>query len=100
MVVSQVVPSPYNAARVIAREFLDAVRRAGRLPANFSSMEGYLAAKVLAEGRPAKLSAWPRSWRLHGRPRGLEVRELSMLRGREAAGAADAAEREGPLEAF
>jgi branched-chain amino acid transport system substrate-binding protein len=51
IVVSQVVPSPYNAARPIAREFVDAVKKAGGdYRANFSSMEGYLAAKVLVDG--------------------------------------------------
>jgi ABC-type branched-subunit amino acid transport system substrate-binding protein len=50
VVVSQVVPSPYNAARPITREFADAVKRAGNVQVNFSSMEGYLAAKVFAEG--------------------------------------------------
>jgi branched-chain amino acid transport system substrate-binding protein len=51
VVVSQVVPSPYNAARAITREFSDAAKKAGPdYHVNFSSMEGYLAAKVLAEG--------------------------------------------------
>ena len=51
VVVSQVMPSPYNPARAIAREFVDAVKKAGgEAQANFSSMEGYLAAKVFAEG--------------------------------------------------
>lgn len=51
IVVSQVVPSPYNPAHVITREFAEAVRRSGgTAKANFSSMEGYLAARVLAEG--------------------------------------------------
>jgi len=51
VVVSQVVPSPYNPARPIAREFVDAVKRAGgEHQANFSSMEGYLAAKVMVDG--------------------------------------------------
>ena len=51
VVVSQVVPSPYNAARPIAREFVDAVKKAGGdYQANFSSMEGYLAAKVMVDG--------------------------------------------------
>ncbi len=51
VVVSQVMPSPYNAARPIAREFVDAVKRAGGdYQANFSSMEGYLAAKVFTDG--------------------------------------------------
>ena len=51
IVVSQVVPSPYTQARPITREFTEAVRKSGgQVTANFSSMEGYLAAKVLAEG--------------------------------------------------
>jgi branched-chain amino acid transport system substrate-binding protein len=50
VVVSQVVPSPYNAARPIAREFVDAAKKAGNVQPNFSSMEGYLAAKIFAEG--------------------------------------------------
>ncbi len=60
VVVSQVMPSPYNAARPIAREFADAVKKAGGdYQANFSSMEGYLAAKVLVDGLrrgPAKVN--------------------------------------------
>ncbi len=51
VVVTQVVPSPYNTARPIAREFVEAVKKAGGdAQANFSSMEGYLAAKVFTEG--------------------------------------------------
>ena len=51
VVVSQVMPSPYKAARPIAREFAEAVKAAGPgVQANFSSMEGYLAAKLLVEG--------------------------------------------------
>lgn len=51
VVVSQVMPSPYNPARAIAREFADALKAAGNgVQANFSSMEGYLAAKLFAEG--------------------------------------------------
>jgi branched-chain amino acid transport system substrate-binding protein len=51
VVVSQVMPSPYNTARPIAREFVDAVKAAGKdAQANFSSMEGYVAAKVLVDG--------------------------------------------------
>ncbi len=50
VVVSQVMPSPYSPARPIAREFADAVKKAGNVQANFSSMEGYLAAKVVTEG--------------------------------------------------
>ena len=51
VVVSQVMPSPYSQTRPIAREFTEAVRKSGgKVSANFSSMEGYVAAKVLAEG--------------------------------------------------
>jgi len=50
IVVSQVMPSPYSSARAIAREFAEAVRKGGSdYQANFSSMEGYLAARVIAE---------------------------------------------------
>jgi len=51
VVVSQVVPSPYYAANPIAREFAEAIKKAGgSVQANFSSMEGYLAAKLVTEG--------------------------------------------------
>jgi ABC-type branched-subunit amino acid transport system substrate-binding protein len=60
VVVSQVMPSPYSGARAIVREFTDAVKKGGaEYQANFSSMEGYLAARVIAEGLkrgPAKPS--------------------------------------------
>lgn len=48
--VSQVMPSPYNMALPITREFAEAARKVGDVQVNFSSMEGYLAAKVFAEG--------------------------------------------------
>ncbi|MFT4266497.1 MAG: ABC transporter substrate-binding protein [Xenophilus sp.] len=51
IVVSQVMPSPYNSANPITREFNEASRKAGgKVQANFSSIEGYLAARVLVEG--------------------------------------------------
>jgi ABC-type branched-subunit amino acid transport system substrate-binding protein len=51
VVVSQVMPFPYTTATAIAREYLDAVKRAGGdATANYSSMEGYVCAKVFAEG--------------------------------------------------
>lgn len=60
VVVSQVMPSPYNAARPITREFAEAVKKGGAdYQLNFSSMEGYLAARVIAEALrrgPAKVS--------------------------------------------
>ena len=49
-VVTQVVPSPYNPARAIARDFVDACKKAGNVQPNFSAMEGFLAAKIFAEG--------------------------------------------------
>lgn len=51
VVVSQVMPFPYTTTTAIAREYLDAVKRAGGdATANYSSMEGYVSAKVFAEG--------------------------------------------------
>ncbi len=51
VVVSQVVPSPYQPSRQITREFLDAIKKGGdKVQANYSSMEGYVAARVLVEG--------------------------------------------------
>jgi branched-chain amino acid transport system substrate-binding protein len=49
--VSQVMPFPFQPKSVIAREFLAAVQRGGAdYKANYSSIEGYAAAKVLVEG--------------------------------------------------
>ncbi len=51
VVVSQVVPSPYNLARTIAREFSEAVKAGPKDGSvNFSSIEGYLAARMFHEG--------------------------------------------------
>jgi ABC-type branched-subunit amino acid transport system substrate-binding protein len=51
VMVSQVMPFPFSTTTPISREYLDAVRKAGgQARPNYSSMEGYLAAKVLAEG--------------------------------------------------
>jgi branched-chain amino acid transport system substrate-binding protein len=51
IVVSQVMPFPFSTTTPISREYLDAVAKAGGdARPNYSSMEGYLAAKVLAEG--------------------------------------------------
>ena len=51
MVVSQVMPFPFSPTTPISREYLDAVQKAGgdHKP-NYSSMEGYVAAKVFTEG--------------------------------------------------
>jgi ABC-type branched-subunit amino acid transport system substrate-binding protein len=51
VVVSQVMPSPYTTTKAISREFIAATQRSnGAVQVNFSSMEGYVAAKVAAEG--------------------------------------------------
>ncbi len=51
VVVTQVVPSPYNMATPIAREFAAALTAHGKgVKANFSTMEGYLAARMVADG--------------------------------------------------
>lgn len=53
VVVSQVMPYPYSSNSAIASEFLEALKVASAttkdLTANYSSMEGYVAAKVFAE---------------------------------------------------
>jgi ABC-type branched-subunit amino acid transport system substrate-binding protein len=51
VVVSQVMPSPYNPARPITRDFVADIRRANaQVQANYSTMEGYLAARLFTEG--------------------------------------------------
>ncbi|HSB99059.1 MAG TPA: ABC transporter substrate-binding protein [Burkholderiaceae bacterium] len=51
VVVSQVMPFPFSLTTPLSREYLAAVQRAGgdHKP-NYSSMEGYVAAKLFAEG--------------------------------------------------
>jgi branched-chain amino acid transport system substrate-binding protein len=50
VMVSQVVPSPYSSKKPIAREFVESIKDAETpVQANFSSMEGYLAAKLFTE---------------------------------------------------
>lgn len=51
IVVSQVMPFPFSTTMAITREYLEAVKKAGAdATPNYSSMEGYLSAKVFAEG--------------------------------------------------
>ena len=51
IVVSQVMPYPYTGSSPIARELQEAIRRSGtNAQVNYSSMEGYMAAKVFVEG--------------------------------------------------
>jgi branched-chain amino acid transport system substrate-binding protein len=51
VVVSQVMPFPFSTTTAITREYLEAVQRTGGdARPNYSSMEGYLAAKVFTDG--------------------------------------------------
>ncbi|HSB25107.1 MAG TPA: ABC transporter substrate-binding protein [Burkholderiaceae bacterium] len=51
VVVSQVVPFPFSMTTSLSREYLAAVQRAGgKNRPNYSSMEGYVAAKLFVEG--------------------------------------------------
>ena len=61
VVVTQVVPSPFQTSRQITRDFLAAIQKGGgKLAPNYSSMEGYLAARVFADAlRQASASGKP-----------------------------------------
>ncbi|NIM40451.1 MAG: ABC transporter substrate-binding protein [Hydrogenophaga sp.] len=49
--ISQVVPNPFSTTRPVTREFLDAIARGGnKVQPNYSSLEGFLAARLFAEG--------------------------------------------------
>ena len=49
--VSQVMPFPFSTTTVITREYLAAVQKTnGQLQPNYSGIEGFIGAKVLAEG--------------------------------------------------
>jgi branched-chain amino acid transport system substrate-binding protein len=49
--ISQVMPSPYKASRPITREFFSTIAAGGnKVQANYSSMEGFMAAKLFVEG--------------------------------------------------
>jgi branched-chain amino acid transport system substrate-binding protein len=51
VVVSQVMPSPTSLASAIGREFTEAVKAYGKdATANYSSLEGYLAARLISDG--------------------------------------------------
>jgi len=51
VVISQVVPYPYTSSLPLTREYLAAIgKTGGAVKANYSSLEGYLAAKVFTEG--------------------------------------------------
>ena len=48
--ISQVVPFPYAASTAVGREYQQRMTESGHKDFDFSSMEGFLAAKVLTEG--------------------------------------------------
>jgi branched-chain amino acid transport system substrate-binding protein len=50
VMISQVVPFPYTASVPITREFQAAAAKVAGTQVNYSSLEGYLAAKVFSEG--------------------------------------------------
>lgn len=61
VVMTQVVPSPRNAAVPVVKEYLAAIERSDQVP-SYESLEGYIAAKALAEavrrsGRPGDKAA-------------------------------------------
>lgn len=51
VVVSQVVPSPFVQSNALVRDYTEAVLKSGgTVQANYSSLEGFLAARVMVEG--------------------------------------------------
>ncbi len=50
VMISQVMPFPFSPTTPIAREYREAVARTAGATVNYSSMEGYVAAKVFIEG--------------------------------------------------
>lgn len=48
--ISQVVPYPWSPLTPVVKEYLDLAKRSKDFEVNFSSLEGFLAAKVLTEG--------------------------------------------------
>jgi branched-chain amino acid transport system substrate-binding protein len=49
VIISQVVPFPWSPTLPVVKEYLD-LAKAGNVEVNFSSLEGFIAAKVLVEG--------------------------------------------------
>jgi len=50
VMISQVVPFPWSPLVPIVKEYLDLSKRSGKVDVNFSSLEGFIGAKVLVEG--------------------------------------------------
>jgi branched-chain amino acid transport system substrate-binding protein len=50
VVISQVVPFPYGASTAVVREYQQRMKEAGQKELDFSSLEGFLTAKVFTDG--------------------------------------------------
>jgi branched-chain amino acid transport system substrate-binding protein len=50
VVISQVVPFPYGESAAVVREYQQRMKEAGQTELDFSSLEGFLTAKVFTEG--------------------------------------------------
>ena len=50
VMISQVVPFPWSPLVPIVKEYLDLAKRSGKVDINFSSLEGFIGARVLVEG--------------------------------------------------
>jgi ABC-type branched-subunit amino acid transport system substrate-binding protein len=50
VMISQVVPFPWSPLTPVVKEYLELAKRAGNVDVNFSTLEGFIAAKVLVEG--------------------------------------------------
>jgi hypothetical protein len=49
VIISQVMPFPYTPVTELSKEYLNAVKATQGMQANYSSMEGFVAAKVFTE---------------------------------------------------
>ena len=50
MAISQVVPFPFSSSTPVVRDYLLALKAAGSAQPSFTSLEGYIAARVFVEG--------------------------------------------------
>ena len=99
VVISQVVPSPWNSAMPVIAEYQAAMKKIGAKEFSYASLEGYVAAKVMIEGlkragpkpTPESLHKGLESFKTldiggiavsyrPGEHRGLTFSELSMLK--------------------
>ena len=81
--ISQVVPFPWSPLTPIVKEYLDLAKKSGNVEVNFSSLEGFISAKVLTEGlrRAGKrphARALRRGARGHHEPRPRRLRRLVL----------------------